>query len=50
MRKLLLVVLIGMVLAIDVFGVVKEVVSYFEEQTQEIETNPAGTTIVYVKE
>lgn len=49
-RKLLLVVLIGMVLALDVFGIVKEAVSYFEEQTQEIDTNPAGTITVYVEE
>jgi len=49
-RKFLLVVLIGMVLALDVFGVVKEVVSYIEEQNQEIDTNPAGTITVYVKE
>ena len=50
MRKLLLVVLIGIVLAFDVFGLVQEVVSYFEEQTQEIDTNPPGTITVYVKE
>lgn len=50
MRKLLLVVLIGMVLALDVFGIVKEVVSYFEKQTQEIDTNPAGTITVYIEE
>ena len=49
-RKLLLVVLIGIVLAFDVFGLVQEVVSYFEEQTQEIDTNPPGTITVYVKE
>ena len=49
-RKLLLVVLIGLVLALDVFGLVQEVVSFIEEQTQEIDTNPPRTITVYVKE
>lgn len=47
MRKLLLVVMIGIVLAFDVFGAVKEIVSYFEEK--EANTNES-VTIVYVEE
>lgn len=50
-RKLLLVVLIGIVLALDVFGVAKEIVTFIEEQKlDEMDTNPPGTTIVYVEE
>lgn len=49
MRKMLLVVMIGMVLAFDVYGVVKEVVSYFkmEEQANDLD---GVATIVYVEE
>lgn len=47
MRKLLLVTLIGMVLALDIFGAVKQIVSMFEEK--EVDTIPAAT-IVYVEE
>lgn len=50
MRKLLLVVLIGIVLALDVFGVAKEIVTFIEEQKlEDINTNPPGTITVYVK-
>ena len=50
-RKLLLVVLIGIVLALDVFGVAKEIVTFIEEQKiDEMDTNPPGTITVYVKE
>ena len=45
MRKLLLVTMIGMVLVFDVFGAVKEIMSYFEEK----ETD-ASVTVVYVEE
>lgn len=51
MRKLLLVVLIGIVLALDVFGVAKGIVTFIEEQKlNEMDTNPPGTITVYVKE
>lgn len=45
MRKILLVTMIGMVLVFDVFGAVKEIMSYFEEK--EVDTS---VTVVYVEE
>lgn len=51
MRKFLLVVLIGMVLALDVFGIAKEVKTFIEKkQLEEMDTNPPGTIVIYVKE
>lgn len=49
MRKMLLVIMIGMVLAFDVYGIVKDVVSYFkvEEQTNDLD---GVAIIVYVEE
>ena len=47
MRKLLLVILIGMVLALNIFGAVKQIVSMIEEK--ELDTIPAAT-VVYVEE
>lgn len=46
MRKLLLVLLIGLVLAMNLYGIVNELVSYYEENcVREIN----GCTIVYME-
>ena len=50
MRKLLLVVLVGMVLAMDMCGIVKEIITFIETR-QEVEDDMDGVaTIVYVEE
>lgn len=46
MKKLLLVVLIGMVLAIDVYGIVNE---FMVEEVEEINHIEETTTIVYME-
>ena len=45
MKKLLLVALIGTVLVMDVFGIVKEIVTYLESQ----EEYDLHATVVYVE-
>ena len=46
MKKFLLVVLIGMVIAINVYGIVKE---FIYEETEEINHIEETTTMVYVE-
>lgn len=46
MKKFLLVVLIGMVLAMDIFGLVKEVIDYFEAKEEVVDRS---VTTVYVE-
>ena len=46
MKKFLLVFMIGMVLTMDIFGVVKEIVDYFEVKEEVVDGN---YEIVYVE-
>ena len=46
MKKFLLVFMIGMVLTMDIFGVVKEIVDYFEVKEEVVNGN---YEIVYVE-
>lgn len=46
MRKMLLVTLIGMVLAINLYGFVNDIVDYYK--AKEVENNK-GYTVVYVE-
>ena len=46
MKKFLLVLMIGMVLTMDIFGVVKEIVDYFEVKEEVVDGN---YEIVYVE-
>ena len=47
MKKFLLVVFIGMVLAINLYGLVNKVISYYE--SQQVEEINKGYTIVYME-
>ena len=48
MKKFLLVLLIGMVLAMDVYGIVKEVIDNYSKVEQE-DAIDRTTTIIYVE-
>ena len=52
MRKFLLVTLIGIVLVMDVYGVVKEIVSYIESKQEVNDVNDMNgvATVVYIEE
>lgn len=47
MKKFLLVTLIGMVLAINIYGIVNEIIDYYEESNQ-VEVYK-GYTVVYME-
>lgn len=47
MKKFLLVLMIGMVLTMDVFGIAKDIANYLDEQNQE--TIGKNYTIVYME-
>lgn len=46
MKKFLLVFMIGMVLAMNIFGIAKEIIDYFESKDETIDKS---FTIVYVE-
>lgn len=47
MKKFLLVLMIGMVLTMDIFGIAKDIADYLDEQNQE--TIDKNYTIVYME-
>lgn len=47
MKKFLLVVLVGMVLTMDIYGLIKEIISFYEEQ--QVEEIDKSYTVVYME-
>ena len=47
MKKFLLVVLVGMVLTMDIYGLIKEIISFYEEQ--QVEEIDESYTVVYME-